>query len=70
MCPHRRKEVARLMNLPKPLPGTHLARVDCAECGRYVLSVPEYADKALCTGCGLDKAKALASEYARAFVED
>lgn len=53
----RRGETFRV-TLPEPLPGTHLARVDCVDCGQYVLSVPEYADRALCSGCGMERAKA------------
>jgi hypothetical protein len=39
------------MKLPEPLPNTHLARVDCNRCGRYVLAAPEAADIAKCTTC-------------------
>lgn len=35
-----------------PLPGTHLAEVDCIDCGAMVLAVPEYADRARCAACG------------------
>ena len=35
----------------KPLPGTHLARVDCCRCGAPVLSTPELADTARCSAC-------------------
>lgn len=37
---------------PQPLPGTHLAEVDCIDCGAIVLAVPAYADKARCAACG------------------
>lgn len=47
------------MSRPEPLPGTHLARVDCVGCGVYVLAIPEYADVALCTGCAREKAGCL-----------
>ena len=43
------------MAKPEPLPGTHLAQVDCMDCGRPVLAIPEAADTALCTACGRDK---------------
>lgn len=39
------------MSRPDPMPGTHLARVDCNGCGAYVLAVPEQADTARCTLC-------------------
>jgi hypothetical protein len=37
---------------PEPLPGTHLAEVDCVDCWRPVLAIPERVDMARCTGCG------------------
>lgn len=39
------------MKPPEPLPGTHLARVDCNGCGAYVLADPRYADLARCYAC-------------------
>lgn len=39
------------MALPDPLPGTHLAEVDCCDCGAVVLAVPQYADDARCSAC-------------------
>ncbi len=36
---------------PEPMPGTHLAQVDCAGCGAYTYAVPEQADNARCTAC-------------------
>lgn len=39
------------MTNPEPLPGTHLAAVDCNDCGEVVLAVPDHADDALCTAC-------------------
>ncbi len=36
---------------PQPLPGTHLAEVDCIDCGAPVLAVPNQADNARCETC-------------------
>jgi hypothetical protein len=47
------------VSLPEPLPGTHLAQVDCVDCGTYVLVVPERADTARCSGCAREKAGAV-----------
>lgn len=46
------------MTQPEPLPGTHLAEVDCMHCGRPVLAVPQHADNATCAGCGRREAGA------------
>lgn len=40
-----------MIALPDPLPGTHLAQVDCNECGAVVLAVPHHADDAKCSHC-------------------
>lgn len=39
--------------VPEPMPGTHLARVDCIDCGCYTLAVPTQADNARCSACWL-----------------
>lgn len=37
--------------MSEPLPGTHLCRVDCIDCGAYTLAVPDYPEPR-CNGCG------------------
>lgn len=43
-----------MTDLPQPLPGTHLAEVDCNGCGTVVLAVPQQVDNARCTQCWHD----------------
>lgn len=44
--------------MTEALPGTHLARLDCTDCGDYVLAIPEHPDPR-CARCGRDHHAAL-----------
>lgn len=32
-------------------PLTHLVKTACAKCSTFLVATPEYADRALCSGC-------------------
>ena len=50
-----------LLAVITPEPGSHLARVDCAGCLRFVYAVPERVDDALCVECRRDRCGAHAT---------